>query len=196
MDIRKLKPYLFLLLGLGAIGGVALTFLLPSQILKPEANLSRELVKETYELMILEVLKGFPEWKMANIDREDCWNGGKTICVYGWYEERKRHAHLVSFTWADKEEAKHGILEGWWWEVDYGKKIVRPVWMSAMPRDEYERYLTDGFLGSHGREGRHRRGRACRPEKMNLKSIGLFEIRARSGRRTYHGTSPNRWSLE
>jgi hypothetical protein len=145
-EIRRLKPLLFLLLGLAAIGGVALTYLLPSQVLKPEANLSRELVKQGYESMIVEALKKFPVQKLAYIEREECWTGGKTICVYGWYEERKREAYLVSYTLADEEEARHGILEGWWWEVDYTKKIVRPVWLSATLRERYGLDPTDQFL--------------------------------------------------
>ncbi|MFQ5779208.1 MAG: hypothetical protein ACE5HN_00310 [Nitrospiria bacterium] len=135
--IRRFLPSLTLLVLVVALGGVAITFLLPSQILKPESNIALALVQEGYRGMIDEAIMPFPLETTAYVAREACWTEGKVLCVYGWYAEWHGGVYLMSYTYATEADEKHGVLRGWWWEVDVAKEEVRPVWRSAALKTQY-----------------------------------------------------------
>jgi hypothetical protein len=143
--LKKLLPFLTLVTLAVALGGIALTILLPSQILKPEALKAQALVEKSYQGMIDAGLQGFPKETTAYISREECWTKGKRLCIYGWYAEWKGNVYLMSFTYAAEAEDQRGHLRGWWWEVDVEKEEVRPVWRSPELQKKYALQETDEF---------------------------------------------------
>lgn len=152
--IKKLIPIFTLLAAAIALGGLALTILLPSQILKPDALRAQALVEKEYQEMIDAGLRDFPKETTATISKEECWGKGKTLCIYGWYAEWKGSVYLMSFTYAGEAEDRQGRLRGWWWEVDVAKEAVRPVWRDPALQKRYGLQETDEFraiaaAGSH-----------------------------------------------
>jgi hypothetical protein len=143
--LKKLLPYLTLTALAFALGGTALTLLLPSQILKPDALRAQALVERSYQEMIDVALLRFPGETTADITKEECWTKGKSICIYGWYAEWKGAVYLMSFTYAAEAEDRQGRLRGWWWEVDVGKEEVRPVWRAPELMKRYHLEETDEF---------------------------------------------------
>ncbi|HZR45598.1 MAG TPA: hypothetical protein VFA47_02745, partial [Candidatus Manganitrophaceae bacterium] len=140
-----LLPTLTLLAAAFALGGIALTVLLPSQILKPDALRAQALVEQSYREMLDEALRGFPKETTADLSKEACWTKGKTVCIYGWYAEWKGAVYLMSFTYAAEAEDRQGRLRGWWWEVDVEKETVRPVWRAPELIKRYRLQETDEF---------------------------------------------------
>lgn len=142
---RRLVPFLILFALGAALGGIALTILLPSQIFKPEAIRAQALVERDYREMIDAGVEGFPRETTAYLSREECWTKGKVLCVYGWYAEWKGAVYLMSFTYAGEAEERQGRLRGWWWEVDVEKEEVRPVWQVPELQREYGLRETEEF---------------------------------------------------
>jgi hypothetical protein len=143
--IKKLIPFLSFLAFAVALGGIALTILLPSQMLKPDALRAQALVEKSYQEMIEAGIEHFPKETTASIAREECWTEGKTLCIYGWYAEWKGSVYLMSFTYAGEAEDRQGRLRGWWWEVDVAKESVRPVWRSPALQKAYGLQETEEF---------------------------------------------------
>ena len=146
--VKKLLPFLTLTALAAALGGFALTILLPSQVLKPDAIHAQALVEKSYQGMIDAGIQGFPKETTAYVAREECWTKGKTLCVYGWYAEWKGDVYLMSFTYAGEAEERQGRLRGWWWEVDLNKEAVRPVWRTPDLQKQYGLQETDEFRQS------------------------------------------------
>lgn len=141
--IRRLAPFLILLVVGVALGGIMITFLLPSGVLKPEALRAQALVQIKYQEMIDAALREAPPEITSYREKEECWKEGKRFCVYGWYAEWVSGGYLLSYTLASEEEDRRGILRGWWWEVEPQNEIVRPVWESAALRKKYGLHETD-----------------------------------------------------
>ena len=148
--IKKLIPFLTLLAFVVALGGVALTTLLPSQIFKPDALRAQALVEREYQEMIDAGIRDFPKETTAVISKEECWAKGKSLCIYGWYAEWKGSVYLMSFTYAGEAEDRQGRLRGWWWEVDVAKEAVRPVWRDPALQKQYSLQQTDEFRAATG----------------------------------------------
>ncbi|MCG3117355.1 MAG: hypothetical protein LLH30_16940 [Candidatus Manganitrophus sp. SA1] len=144
--VNKLGPF-FVILFLGlALGGFIISFLLPS-IWKPDSLAAVELIKADYQSMLMEGIKDLPKETTAYAEREECWTGDQTHCVYGWYTEWKGAVYLISYTYGTREDDRRGILRGWWWEVDMKNKTARPVWLSEALWKSYALQPTEGFLG-------------------------------------------------
>lgn len=141
--LKKVVPLLTILVFVIGLGGIALTFLLPSQMLKPDALAAQALVEKEYLPMLDAALRNFPKERTAYIAKEECWGKGKDRCIYGWYAEWKGSVYLMSFTHATEEEDRGGLLRGWWWEVDVARKGVRPVWRDPGLQQQYGLQPTD-----------------------------------------------------
>ncbi|MDC4226809.1 MAG: hypothetical protein MPW15_21815 [Candidatus Manganitrophus sp.] len=123
--VNKLGPY-FVILFLGlALAGFIISFLLPS-IWKPDSLAAVELIKADYQSMLMEGINDLPKETTAYAEREECWTGDQTHCVYGWYTEWKGAIYLISYTYGTREDDRRGILRGWWWEVDMKKQNSPP----------------------------------------------------------------------
>lgn len=142
---RRWIPLLTLTAALAGLGGIAITILLPSQTLKPDALRAQALIERDYREMIDGGTRDFPKESTAYIAREACWTEGKSLCIYGWYAEWKGTVYLMSFTYAAEAEDRKGYLRGWWWEVDVQKEAVRPLWRSAELREKYRLQETEEF---------------------------------------------------
>jgi len=156
--IRKLLPFLTFMALLLAVGGITITFFLPSQILKPESLLALSLVQSGYQESIDQAIAPFPKEKTAYIEREACWGKGKTLCVYGWYAKWHGDVYLMSYTYTSEADEKKGRLRGWWWEVDVYKEEVHPVWLSEALIKKYSLQKTEALrldpLSSQGFQSR------------------------------------------
>lgn len=144
--IRRFFPFLILLAFGIALAGIMITFLLPSQVLKPESLRAQALVQSRYQEMIDAALQEAPAETTAYREREECWKEGKRLCIYGWYAEWVSGGYLLSYTLATEEEDRHGHLRGWWWEVDPQKETVRPIWQTPALQKKYRLRETDDFL--------------------------------------------------
>lgn len=142
---KRLLPYLGLLLMGILVCGIALTFIFPTGVLKPSSFVALDLIQADYQEMLDLALRDLPAETTAYREREECWKPGKRLCVYGWYTEWKEPVYLVSFTIANIEDDKRGILRGWWWEVDVPSKSVRPVWLSERLQTLYNLRRAETF---------------------------------------------------
>jgi hypothetical protein len=151
--VKKLVPYLaILLLGL-TLAGFIISFLLPS-IWKPDSLAAVELIKADYRSMLTEGVEDLPKETTTYAEREECWTGDQTHCVYGWYTEWKGSVYLISYTYGTREDDRRGILRGWWWEVDMKNKTARPVWLSENRWKSYGLEPTEVFVQLSNEERR------------------------------------------
>lgn len=149
--VNKLGPY-FVILFIGLmLAGFIISFLLPS-IWKPDSLAAVELIKADYQEMLMEGVKDLPKETTAYAQREECWTGKQTHCIYEWYTEWKGAVYLISYTYGNLEDDRRGILRGWWWEVDMKNKAVRPVWLSEALRKAYALEPTEAFLALSKKE--------------------------------------------
>lgn len=143
--VRRFLPSLTMLALLVAVGGAALTFLLPSQVLKPESIIALKLVQQGYQGTIDEAIDPFPPKTTAYVERQACWTKGKVLCVYGWYAEWHKSVYLMSYTYATEADEQNGSLRGWWWEVDVDKETVLPLWESDSLEKRYGLQKTEAM---------------------------------------------------
>ncbi|MFQ5597591.1 MAG: hypothetical protein ACE5GK_06015 [Nitrospiria bacterium] len=150
--LSRLLPSLVLFGLFAALSGAALTFLLPTQVLKPESIIAMSMVQKAYQEMIDRATAPFPGDSTAYVEREACWTRGKRVCIYGWYAEWHGDVYLMSYTLANESDENNGTLRGWWWEVDVAQERVRPIWLDDTLRHRYNLQRADAIQNASGPE--------------------------------------------